>query len=191
MKRVNLDSAAHLRLQAELALWRFGWRLPLAAVALLAALLTGLVWLPAQYLGLQAAQAELERARQTPSGLSVQQQVPPLQLFRDTLAMQDATPTQLRVIHQKAIESGLSVAQLDMRRQADGAGAFSQLQVSMPVKGSYPSLKRFLGEMLGQMPSVSVDQLNIKREQTGNNIIEAQISLSIWQQPVAVTGGAR
>lgn len=191
MIRADLASAGRLRLQAELLLWRYGWHLPLAVLALVLALVTGLVWLPAQYLGLQAARAELARAEQVSVAVQAPR-TPPLQQFREVLAQQDATPTQLRVIHQKAVEAGLSIAQIDMRRQQDAAAGFSQLQVSLPVKGNYQAVKRFLGDVLGQMPSVSIDQFNAKREQVSSNVVEAQISLSIWQQAQAPkTGGGR
>lgn len=190
MSGLDLAAAGRLRLEAELAVWRYGWRLPLAGLAALAALGICLIWLPLQYAGLGAARAELARsaARQA-QGVGQSSLLPPLQQFRSVLASQDATPTQLRVIHQKAIEAGLSVAQLDVRRQQDSASGVSQLQVSLPLKGSYPALKQFCRVMLAQMPSVSIDQLIIKREQTNSNVVEAQLTLSIWQQ--SLQEGAR
>lgn len=190
MSRLDLTTAGRMRLEAELALWRYGWRLPLVGLAVLAALGLGLVWLPLQYSGLGAARAELVRSEALQAqGVGQSSLLPPLQQFRSVLASQDATPTQLREIHQKAIGAGLSVAQLDVRRQQDSASGVSQLQVSLPLKGTYPALKQFCTELLAQMPSVSIDQLIIKREQVNSNVVEAQLTLSIWQQ--APRKGAR
>ncbi|MEN3111477.1 hypothetical protein ACFONG_08585 [Uliginosibacterium paludis] len=187
MREIRLPSGARFRLMVELAYWRHGWRLPLAAVSVL--LLLGVAaWLPIQFARLADANAEFDRdARGSVSG--VKAAMPPLASFREVLVMQDATPTQLRVIHQKASELGLQPGQLDMRRQQDGQGVFSQLQVTMPLKGSYLAVKRFCGDLLEYMPSVSIDQISIKRDDTRPDVVDAQIALSLWQLPESKQGG--
>lgn len=190
MKKLDVSSFAQLRLAGELALWRYGWRLPLVVTAFLLTVIVCLIWLPAQYMALESARNALLQAERNQAGSGEAPLVPPLQLFRQALVTQEATSSQLRWLHQKASETGLQVAQLDMRRQQGPAGEFSQLQVSLPVKGSYLALKRFCGELLVQMPSVSIDQISIKREQSGSSLVEAQISLSIWQE-AAPSGEAR
>lgn len=183
MKVLNEFSAGRLRLELELAAWRYGWRLPLSLAAVLAALGVCLLWLPLQYRSLENARVALEQDSARHPGVQAQTaQLPPLQQFREILAMQDATPAQLRLIHQKAVESGLSVAQLDMRRQQNPDGEFSQLQVSLPLKGNYAAFKHFSAMLLAQMPSVSIDQLSIRREQSNSSLVEVQLTLSLWQQ---------
>lgn len=181
MKEMNfaLPSGSRLRLAFEIALWRYRWRLPLLVVAVL--LLFGVaLWLPLQFAQLASTNAAFERDANRTAG-QLHAVVPPLEQFRQTLAMQDATPTQLRVIHQKASELGLAPGQLDMRRQADAAGIFSQLQLTMPLHGSYPAVKRFCGDVLEYMPSVSIDQITIKRDDSHPGQVEAQVVMSLWQ----------
>lgn len=182
MKDLNLPalpSLSRLRLAFEIALWRYRWRLPLLVGALL--LLAGVaLWLPLQFALLASANAAFERDGERPAG-QLHAAVAPLEQFRQALVMQDATPTQLRVIHQKASELGLSPGQLDMRRQSDAAGIFSQLQLTMPLRGSYPAIKRFCGDVLEYMPSVSIDQITIKRDEAHPGQVEAQVVMSLWQ----------
>lgn len=185
MREINLPSGTRIRLAIELALWRHGWRLPLAVAALI--LFLGVAfWLRVQFGLLASANAAFERdgSRQVATAAAV----PPLASFRQALVMQDATPTQLRVIHQKASELGLQPGQLDMRRQQDAAGMFSQLQVTLPLKGNYLAIKRFCGDVLEYMPSVSIDQITIKRDDARPGFVEAQIALSLWQFPEAKRG---
>lgn len=191
MSRIDLAAASRLRVLAEIAVWRYGWRLPLAAVALLLALVLGAFWLPVQYANLRQAQEALAKASQQPASSAAQESVvPPLQQFRDILVLQDATISQLRVIHQKAVAAGLSVAQMDMRRQQDADGTFSQLQVSLPLKGSYLGLKRFCADLLQHIPSVSIDQMIVKREQSNSNIVDVQLTLSLWQASAVPSVGS-
>lgn len=178
---------ARARLALELAFARHGWRL-LAALAATAALIAVALWLPFQFARLEAANAAFARdAAQAAPRLAAA--LPPLDAFRGVLALQDATPTQLRVIHQKASEQGLAPGQLDLRRQHDGIGVFSQLQVTMPLRGNYLALRRFCGDVLATMPSVSIDQLVIRRDEAHPGQIEAQLALSIWQQAEQGAGG--
>ncbi len=184
--QIRMPSSARLRLTLELAYWRHGWRLPLAVVSAILLLIV-VIWLPLQFARLAEANAEFERDARG-AGAGVKGAMPPLASFREVLVMQDATPTQLRVIHQKASELGLQPGQLDMRRQQDGLGVFSQLQVTMPLKGSYLAVKRFCGDLLEFMPSVSIDQISIKRDDTHPGVVDAQIVLSLWQLPVSKQG---
>lgn len=189
MMEIRLPSSTRFRLTLELAYWRHGWRLPLAVGA--AVLMLGVaIWLPVQFARLAQANAEFERDAQA-AGSGVKGAMPPLASFREVLVMQDATPTQLRVIHQKAAELGLQPGQLDMRRQQDGLGVFSQLQVTMPLKGSYATIKRFCGDVLEYMPSVSIDQISIKRDEAHPGVVDAQIGLSLWQLPESGSGARR
>lgn len=187
MKEISLPSGVRIRLAIELAYWRHGWRLPLAFVAVTLFIVVA-VWLRAQFAFLASANAEFERDARG-SGAVTAVAVPPLAGFRQALVMQEATPTQLRVIHQKASELGLQPGQLDMRRQQDAAGIFSQLQVSLPLKGNYLAIKRFCGDVLEHMPSVSIDQITIKRDDAQTGVVDAQIALSLWQFPEAKQGG--
>lgn len=179
----KVPSAARWRLALEIAYWRYAWRLPFAVGCAVVVLLVAL-WLPAQFARLANANQAFEREQINPVA-AVKTSVPPLESFRQSLVMQDATPTQLRVLHQKAQELGLQPGQLDMRRQQGGVGVFSQLQVSMPLRGSYLSVKKFCGDVLESMSSVSIDQITIKRSESASGQVDAQIVLSLWQQPAA------
>ena len=61
------------------------------------------------------------------------------------------------------------------------------LQVAMPVKAEYPALRKFIFSALASMPSLSLDQVVLKREQANSANVEAQLIFSFWQR---VPGGS-
>jgi hypothetical protein len=190
MMRKKLSESGALRLQFEIAYWRFGWRLPAALLALVLGLLIWLLWVPVQLSAASRAQTKLESAeREVSGGGAVRMQEPPLHAFRRILLPQAQTTEQLRMIFQLASDAGLTVSQVDMRRQPDAAGAYSQLQIVLPVRGDYLNIKQFLASLLKSMPALAIDQVLLKREQVGVGPVEAQLSLSVLQQ--ASDGGER
>lgn len=191
MTRVKLPESSQLRLDLEIAFWRHGWRLPTALLALGLSLLVWLFWVPVQVAGASRAADQLQRAQHENTNNASTGEVlePPLQVFRNALLPQDGTTAQLRMVFQLAANAGVTVAQVDMRRQVDAAGAYSQLQIVLPVRGDYLNIKRFCSDLLQGMPALSIDQIVLKREQAGTGPVEAQISLSLWQEPVV--GGSR
>lgn len=184
MKAVKLPEAGHLRLDLEIAFWRYGWRLPVALLALGLGVLIWLFWVPVQVTSANRADAQLQQARLETGRKSATgtEPVPPLQAFREILLPQAETSLQLRMIFQWAANAGLTVSQVDMRRQVDAANAYSQLQIVLPVRGDYLKIKQFCSNLLQGLPALSIDQLVLKREQPGAGQVEAQISLSVWQE---------
>ena len=185
MRGMKFPEVGHLRLDLEIAFWRYGWRLPMALLALGLSVLVWVCWVPVQitranraYDQLQDARLEMRRKSSTTPA-----PVPPLQAFHELLLPQAETTTQLRMIFQLATNSGLTVSQVDMRRQVDAANAYSQLQMVLPVRGDYLKIKHFCSDLLQGLPALSIDQLVLKRDQPGVGQVEAQISLSVWQEP--------
>ncbi|MDP5239617.1 hypothetical protein Q9Q94_08755 [Uliginosibacterium sp. 31-16] len=181
---MKLPDVGQLRLDLEIAFWRHGWRLPVALLALGLCLVVWLFWVPMQVASASRASEQLKRAQleaRRPVGNTAQE--PPLQAFQHQLLPQAETTLQLRQIFQLAANARLTVAQVDMRRQIDAAGAYSQLQIVLPVRGDYLSIKRFCSDLLQGLQALSIDQIVLKREQPGQGPVDAQISLSVWQEP--------
>lgn len=181
-----------MRLALEVAFWRLGWRLPATLAAAGVCLAVWLVWVPVQMRRAAQADAQLQEARAlVRQGAPREVLEPPLVAFKRLLGAQEDSTAALRQIFAQAAQAGLSVAQVDVRRQVDAAGIYSQLQISLPVHGAYPAIKRFCAGLLQSMPALSIDQILLKREQLASNQVDAQLSLSLWQRPATDGQGAR
>ncbi|MFT3737038.1 MAG: GspMb/PilO family protein [Rhodocyclaceae bacterium] len=191
-----MSSAARmdaLRLQAGLLYARQGvW--PFVSAGVVVALLAVLAIVMPQISG--ARQKALDDARRMTEQLASLQAKPeserlsPAQGLARTLADQATTTATIRKLQEFATGMGLQVTQTDYRRLSGGAQQdYSELQIALPVKGNYPTLRLFLLTVMAEVPSLSVEQLIVKREQASSDQVDAQIYLSLWQRPAA--GGAK
>ena len=74
---------------------------------------------------------------------------------------------------------GLSLTQGEYRFVEPDALGMVQYRVTLPVVGSYPTIRRFIAATLAQVPSIAVTQINLQRERVGLGKIEARIELTL------------
>ena len=86
----------------------------------------------------------------------------------------------LKRLFQLARQRGLLVAQVDYARSTDAALSVEGLQLSMPLSGSYPQLRRFAEDALRALPHLSIDQIGFEREAIANPSIAARLRLTLW-----------
>ena len=181
----NTFTLEKLRIKAELLYCRQGvW--PFVALALVAlAILCAVVLVPGQQALKEHTQSELTRLTREQQELSAKpaaDRLTPAQNLARVLVAPQQSNAQIRQLLEIAAGSGVAVSQADYRRVSDGKQMYSQLQIALPVKADYPSLRRFVFTALADMPALSVDQMIIRRDQTGPGRVEAQLILSVWQK---------
>ncbi|MEC5386917.1 GspMb/PilO family protein [Uliginosibacterium sp. H3] len=189
MANMNL-SADKLRLKAELLYSRQGVLPFVAALLLVLAVLFGVLVVPGQIAAKDHAERELDKLVQQQKSLRgkpAEKQLSPAQNLARALADPEVTNAQIRALQDFAANSGVHVLQADFRRVEDTQHAYTRLQISLPVKADYPSLRRFLYSILTEMPALSLDQLVIKREQANSGQLEAQLVMSLWQKAAPVS----
>lgn len=55
-------------------------------------------------------------------------------------------------------------------------------QMTLPVKGTYPQIRRFVAEILEEIPSASIDDISIKRDKIGSEAVDARIKISLYMR---------
>jgi hypothetical protein len=171
------------RVHVELALWRHGGTLPLAAMlALLAVAIHETAVLPAQA-SLALAQEELASAtRSAPRTLALHQ---PLHALRDALPAEASATGSVKRMAALAQSHGIAVQQADYQRTALTGAPVIQLQVSQPVRASYAQLRRYIEAVLRDMPHVSLDHVAARRDNVGQQQLEVRLRWSVWMQQEA------
>jgi len=95
-------------------------------------------------------------------------------------------------IQQACQDAGVSL--LGLRWTPDPAGDATQLQraeLALQLRGTYPALRRALGEALARVPGLTLRQLSLRRAAAGAEV-EAELLLSLWARPLALPAqGAR
>jgi len=85
-------------------------------------------------------------------------------------------------LHRLARRAGLDLAQGEYRleRRVNGLWAY---RVTLPVRGSYPQFRDFIGAVLKEMPIASIDALRFERKRAAETQLEAQVRVTLYARP--------
>ena len=183
-------SAPH-RLRLEVLLWRYGFGWAVLSVLAILFLAGQFVVLPNLAQQLDSQRKELQQLQLEQSNLSrtIALPVKPSgnkkildQLSSVSIPEAEFTDV-LRKIATMAERNGVVLSQSDYQNSSKGHGGLNRLQVTLPLRASYPQLKQFIEQVLFEFPGVSLDDLVLKRESVAQNQVEIRIKLSLWIQP--------
>jgi hypothetical protein len=116
--------------------------------------------LPAQYNKADGPGSELER-------------------FYSRFPRVDRLPGQLDALYAHAKVANVQLLQGEYRMDA-GSDTLAAYHVTLPVRGSYPQLRQFVGRVLTDMPTTSLDGLRFERKKAADAQLEAQVRLTIY-----------
>jgi Tfp pilus assembly protein PilO len=74
----------------------------------------------------------------------------------------------------------LVLTQGEYRSVADKSGKLTRYQVTLPVKGSYAQIRRFIDMALIAVPVAALEDVNFKREAIGSAELEARIKFTLF-----------
>jgi hypothetical protein len=98
----------------------------------------------------------------------------------------DGLQGELEAVYAHARASKLQLAQGEYRLEK-GAG-LAAYRVTLPVRGSYAQLRQFVGRVLKDMPTASLDAVRFERRKPGDTQVDAQVRLTIYLRPVEGKG---
>jgi hypothetical protein len=182
------------RVRAQIALWRHGWVWPLAIAAVGAVgLLQVAVLLPLRE---ARASVELELARTLsapPRPAATPESTTAERVAALRTMLQDApAPTELlQQMSALAEAQQIQLPQGDYQQRVHPATGILQLQVSQPVRASYPRLRQYVESVLRAMPNVSLDQITAHRESIGQTELEVRLRWSLWLGPASAGAPTR
>jgi hypothetical protein len=179
---------AGLRTATEIALWRHGWAWLLAAVLAGIAALGYLAVLQPSRQVLGAAQRELAEQRKGPeapppgssSNHALDSQQQRLQALRAALSPSQNTGELVRRMVALAQAEQINLAQSDYQQQVNKGIGVTRVQISQPVRASYPQLRRYVEAVLQAIPNASLDQVMAKRDSVAQAQVEARLKWSLW-----------
>jgi hypothetical protein len=90
-------------------------------------------------------------------------------------------------LHRLGRAAGLDLAQGEYRLERRPTGLWAY-RVTLPVRGTYPQLRGFLGSVLKEMPVASVEGLRFERKHAADTQLEAQVRVTVHVRPA---GGSR
>jgi hypothetical protein len=102
-----------------------------------------------------------------------------LERFYSRFPRVDRLPGQLDALYAHAKVANVQLLQGEYRMES-GSGALTAYHVTLPVRGSYPQLRQFVGRVLKDMPTTSLDALRFERKKAADAQLEAQVRLTIY-----------
>ncbi|HWP11480.1 MAG TPA: type 4a pilus biogenesis protein PilO [Ramlibacter sp.] len=79
-----------------------------------------------------------------------------------------------------AQRDGLILQQAEYKAERDTTGKLTRFQVSLPLKGEYQTLRRFLSDLHAEIPIASLEQVQFERRKVGDSQVDAKVRLVIY-----------
>lgn len=92
----------------------------------------------------------------------------------------DSLPSQLDKLYRVAQAQGIVLRQGEYRLIAGRDSHLREYQVTLPVRGPYPKLRRFVAAALDALPVAALDQVAFERRSIGDAAVDAQVRLTLF-----------
>lgn len=88
-----------------------------------------------------------------------------------------------------AAEYKIELQQGEYRLETTGAG-LARYRVTLPVRASYAQIRQFIGFVIKEIPTMSIDGLRFERKKISDTLLDAQIKLTLYLQPATLSVAA-
>jgi len=147
--------------------------------------------IPFYFSSVQPAERELQAQRSVAERLNARTPFQPvssggraeeLRRFYGLFPPLEKLPDQLERVYGLARAAKLELLQGEYRLEKPRVG-MPAYRVTLPIRGTYAQIRRFVGTTLKDMPSASLDALRFKRKRIGDPQLEAQVRLTVYFRP--------
>lgn len=92
-----------------------------------------------------------------------------------------ATPDQLEKLYAAAEATGIALEQGDYRLASGKIDKLERYQITLPVRGSYTQIRKFIGRLLADLPAASLDGVSFQRQKISDMQVESQIKFTLYR----------
>jgi hypothetical protein len=103
-----------------------------------------------------------------------------LRTFYSLFPAADTLPDWLGRIYAAANRRGLPLELGQYKASRDPGARLMRYQLIFPVKGGYAAVRGFIGEVLREVPTAALDDLELKRDSIGSDVIEARLRMTLF-----------
>lgn len=167
-------------------LQRHGWPAMAGAGLLLLALGYGAFALVPTWQRLQGLSAQNEEAStyltQIEQGIVAAPEVPSRQLdeFRQRLPAQQEATSAIDRIYALASRERIVLARGEYALGTDPKTHLARYSILLPVRGTYPQVRRFIHELLGELPAVVLEDVDLQRKRIADTELNGRIRLTLY-----------
>jgi len=101
------------------------------------------------------------------------------QRFYALLPQQNEANNKIAEILHAATSVGITPNKVEYSSQSPSA-TLIKYQIRLPVQGSYVQIRQFINAVLNNLPTVALNDISMKRENIGSDLIEANIQFTMY-----------
>jgi len=79
-----------------------------------------------------------------------------------------------------ASKQGLALEQGEYRLLRQSAAGLDQFQLTFPLKGTYPQVRRFVAAARAAVPNLSLDSIQFERGKVGDTVVNAKVTFVMY-----------
>jgi hypothetical protein len=103
----------------------------------------------------------------------------PMEQFIEFFPPLDSAPRWLKSVYSIAEREKLELLQGTYRVSEDPALMIARYRISLPVRGSYLQIRRFIAGTLDQVPIASLEGVVFQREKVSDGAVEANVTFTL------------
>lgn len=87
---------------------------------------------------------------------------------------------QIRKIYAVAEKQSFQLEQGEYRASRDNTGRLLRYQISLPIRGNYTQVRKFLAGVLADVPYLSVESIQFERHRASETTVDAKVKLVMY-----------
>jgi hypothetical protein len=115
-------------------------------------------------------------------GSNRKEQLPAYQLqsFYETFPSVNTAADVFARLHREAKADGVDLDQGDYRLVRNEGSRLVRYGVTLPIKGDYMRMRKFLSKALADIPNISLDSVEFQRQKISDTTLEAQVKMTLF-----------
>ncbi|MFZ2541139.1 MAG: type 4a pilus biogenesis protein PilO [Gallionella sp.] len=106
-----------------------------------------------------------------------------LAVFYGSFPLRDSVPESLEKIYSAAADEGLNLDRADYKTNRTSTGKMTQYQITLPIRGHYSKIHKFLVQVLRDVPSASLERVLFERKKIGDPSVDATVTMVLYLGP--------
>jgi len=89
-------------------------------------------------------------------------------------------PDLLEKVFAAAKGQGLQLEHGEYRVLTDNAIGLTQFQITLPVRGTYLQIRKFVDGAMAEVPTMSLNSIQFDRQKVGDPVVDANVKLAVY-----------
>jgi len=106
-----------------------------------------------------------------------------LAIFYRAFPLRSSVPESLEKIYHAAADEGLKLDRAEYKASSAITGKLTRYQVTLPLRGGYSNIHKFLVRVLREIPTASLERVLFERKKVDDSAVDATVTLVLHLGP--------